>query len=115
VLGAIPLVVFLGLAGSIVVSQGEQVAASILGMVALVLGAFLILFGLPGIIGGWALFTERSWGRPPILVLGILERFNIPIGTTVGIYTLWVLLRDPEEPSSRASDTPPVVPSRAVK
>jgi hypothetical protein len=115
VLGAILLVVFLGLAGSIVVSQGEQAAASILGMVALVLGGFLILLGLPGIIGGWALFTEHSWGRPLIMVVGVLELLNIPIGTAVGIYTLWVLLRDPEEPSGRASDIPPVVPSKAVK
>lgn len=104
VLGALVLFGCLALAGGIVISQGEQEAAGILGIVAVVLGGFLALLGLPGIIGGWALFTGRSWGRPLVLVLGILMLFNIPIGTAVGIYTLWVLLREPEPES-----LPPVV------
>jgi hypothetical protein len=71
--------------------------------VAVAVGSFLILLGLPGIIGGWALLTGRSWGRPLVLVLGILSLFNIPIGTAVGIYTLWALLSD-------ASESPPRIP-----
>jgi len=39
--------------------------------------------------------SSSKRGRPLVLVVGILELFNIPIGTAVGIYTLWVLLRDP--------------------
>lgn len=92
VLGAMVIFGALGLAGGIAFSQGEQEAAGILGIVAVALGGFLILLGLPGILGGWALFTERSWGRPLVLVLGILALFNIPIGTALGIYTLWALL-----------------------
>ena len=72
------------------------------------------MLGLPGIIGGWALYTERSWGRPVVLVLGVLELFNIPIGTAVGVYTLWALLRDPQEPSAIAANLPPVVSSKTL-
>lgn len=107
VIGAIVLFACLGLAGTIVLSQGEPEAAGILAIVAVVLCGFLVLIGLPGIIGGWALFTERSWGRPLVLVLGILELFNIPIGTAVGIYTLWVLLSDAQESSTHLSSVPP--------
>jgi hypothetical protein len=103
VFGAIVLFGSLGLAGGIAFSQGEQEAAGIIGIVAVAVGSFLILLGLPGIIGGWALLTERSWGRPLVLVLGILSLFNIPIGTAVGIYTLWALLSD-------SSESPPRVP-----
>jgi hypothetical protein len=103
VIGAIVLFACLGLAGTIVVSQGEHAAAGILGIIAVVLCGFLVLLGLPGIIGGWALITERSWGRPLVLVLGVLNLFNIPIGTAVGIYTLWALLSD-------SSDSPPRIP-----
>jgi hypothetical protein len=81
VIGAIVLFACLGLAGTIVIAQGEQAVAGILGIIAVVLCGFLVLLGLPGIIGGWALITERSWGRPLVLVLGVLNLFNLPIGT----------------------------------
>lgn len=94
-LAAIIVFVVLGVVGGIVHSQGEHQAAGILGITAIVLGAFLAVLALPGIIGGWALFTGRSWGRPLVLVLGILHLINIPLGTALGIYTLWALLHEP--------------------
>lgn len=93
-LGAIAVFAVFGIAGSIVVSQGEHQAAGILGIIAVVLGTFLTALALPGIIGGWALLTGRSWGRPLILVLGVLHLINIPLGTALGIYTIWALLRE---------------------
>lgn len=98
-LGALAVFTFLGLAGGIVVSQGEAEAAGILGIIAVMLGGFLTLMALPGLIGGWALYTERSWGRPVVLILGALQLLNIPFGTALGIYTFWALLRTtPDEP-----------------
>ena len=85
-----------GMAGGIVLSQGQNGAAGIVGIVGLVLCGFLALVGLPGIIGGWAVLTGRSWGRPILLVLGVLDLFNIPFGTALGIYTLWALLNQPQ-------------------
>jgi hypothetical protein len=107
VLGGIVVFASLGLAGTIAISQGEAEAAGILAIITVVVCGLLVLLGLPGIIGGWALFTERSWGRPLVLVLGILGLFNIPIGTAVGIYTLWALLsRDPDSPPRIRGLTP---------
>jgi hypothetical protein len=105
IFGALVLFGALGLAGSIAFSQGEQEVAGIIGVVAVALGSFLLVLGLPGIIGGWALLTERSWGRPLVLVLGVLSLFNIPIGTAVGIYTLWALLSNSAESPSRIPHT----------
>jgi len=107
-LGAIAVFLFMGMASGIVISQGEQEAAGIIGIVAIAIGSFLALLALPGIIGGWALFTERPWGRPIVLVLGILQLINIPFGTAFGIYTLWTLLREPKAPMPTASTTQPV-------
>jgi hypothetical protein len=107
-LGAVIVFAGLGLAGGIALSQGEHEAVGIIGLVAVVLGTFLVLLGLPGIIGGWGLFTERPWARPLVLVLGVLALFNIPIGTAVGIYTLWALLqRPPSPPVAAASELQP--------
>ena len=83
------------MAGGIVISQGEHQAAGILGIIAVALGSFLAVLAVPGIIGGWALFSGRSWGRPLVLVLGFLDLINIPFGTALGIYTIWALLHEP--------------------
>jgi len=107
-LGAIAVFAFLGMAGGIVVSQGEHEAAGIIGIVAVVLGGFLAVLALPGIIGGWALFAGRSWGRPFVMVLGVIHLINIPFGTALGIYTLWALLREPPPQTPSASTIQPI-------
>jgi hypothetical protein len=94
-LGAIVVFVVFAMAGGIVISQGERQAAGILGIIAVAVCTFLAVLGLPGIIGGWALFTGRSWGRPLVLVLGALHLINIPLGTALGIYTIWALFHEP--------------------
>jgi len=106
-LGAIAVFAFLGMAGGIVVSQGEHEAGGIIGVVAVVLGGFLAVLALPGIIGGWALFAGRSWGRPFVMVLGVIHLINIPFGTALGIYTLWALLREPPPQTPSASTIQP--------
>jgi hypothetical protein len=98
-LAAIVVFVVFAMAGGIVVSQGERQAAGILSIIAVAVCSFLAVLALPGIIGGWALFTGRSWGRPVVLVLGFLHLINIPFGTALGIYTIWALLHD--EPVSQ--------------
>ena len=45
-----------------------------------------------GFIAGWGLMHRERWGRIIALVLGFVSLFNIPFGTAIGIYTLWVLL-----------------------
>ena len=99
---AIIIFLLLGLATGIVVSQGERGAAGIVGVVAVVLGGLLAVLSLPGIIGGWALWSGKPWGRPVVLVLGILDLLNIPFGTALGIYTLWALLHNPPPPAPGA-------------
>ena len=59
-----------------------------------IFGAFLIMIGLPGMFLAYGLWRARWWARPLGFALGILNLFNPPIGTMLGIYTLWVLMRD---------------------
>ena len=40
---------------------------------------------------GYSLLTRRSWGRTLAIVAGVLTLFKFPMGTALGIYTLWVL------------------------
>ena len=48
--------------------------------------------GILGLMAGLALVAERRSGRPVALVAGFLSLSNIPLGTTLGIYTLVMLL-----------------------
>lgn len=44
------------------------------------------------IIAVWGLLTHASWARILIIFLAILSIFRFPLGTVLGIYTLWVFL-----------------------
>jgi predicted nucleic acid-binding Zn ribbon protein len=45
-----------------------------------------------GIIAGAGLLQRQPWARTLAIVLGCISLINIPFGTALGIYTLWVLL-----------------------
>lgn len=40
----------------------------------------------------WGLLDRQGWGRIVAIIAGILSLWRIPLGTALGIYTLWVLL-----------------------
>ncbi len=68
--------------------------------------ALTFLFG--AIIGaaiGWGLLTWQSWARMLAIVCGVLSLLDLPLGTALGIYTLWVLLpaRSEEEYRQRSA------------
>ncbi len=44
------------------------------------------------LLTGYALLTHQPWGRTLAIVFGILALIHLPLGTALGIYTLWVLL-----------------------
>ena len=50
-----------------------------------------------GLMAGWGLLERQPWARMLAIILGVLSLLNMPFGTALGIYTLWVLLpRDSE-------------------
>ncbi len=57
-----------------------------------VLGYVVLLKSLVGFAAGWGLMQRESWARPLTLVLGFISLLHIPLGTALGIYTIWVLL-----------------------
>jgi zinc-ribbon domain len=56
------------------------------------IGALLLAGAVAGFLAGWGLLNYRPWARILTLVLGVISLIHIPIGTALGIYTLWVLL-----------------------
>ena len=56
------------------------------------LGAGFLLVAAGGICIGWGLMQHEPWARIAAIILGILALFHPPLGTLLGIFTLWVLL-----------------------
>ena len=57
-----------------------------------VLGMLVLLKALAGFAAGWGLLERQPWARTLTLVLGFVSLLNLPLGTALGIYTIWVLL-----------------------
>ncbi len=87
------LLIFVGI-GLLLVASDESAVAGIFAVIAAFIGVFLFLVSAPGLIGGIGLLKRQSWARILVLILSVLQLFNIPFGTAVGIYSLWVLTRE---------------------
>jgi hypothetical protein len=89
-LGGLGLFFFMGIG----VMSGEMEAAGILTVIGMTGLVFFAALALPGMIAGYGLLKRKSWARILTIVLGVLNLFSFPVGTAVGVYTLWVLLQD---------------------
>jgi hypothetical protein len=77
---------------------------TILGIIVLAKAAF-------GFLTGWGgLLQRESWARSMALILAFISLFtNIPLGTAIGVYTMWVLLSSTSDQEYEA-----LVKARAV-
>lgn len=93
VLLCVALVVFVVVVGGGVLSR-EADAIAITMLIGTTVGTFLFLLALPGLLAGWGLLKRRRWSRILALVVGAVNLVNIPLGTALGVYTIWVLMQD---------------------
>jgi len=87
-----------GIVGATADSPDAAIALPIIGLAGTALVAFLVILALPGLITGIGLLQFRPWARIVGIVLAVLNLIQIPFGTIVGIYALWVLLSKETEP-----------------
>ena len=78
----------------------RQIADWVGGLGILFIGLFALLPVLE-IMGAVLLLRGNDTGRIFTIVFSVLSLLNIPIGTAVGVYSLWALLREkPQLPPS---------------
>jgi len=87
VIGAFVFLLLVGLAPV----TGEPEPMWVLTLVGTTVGLLMACLGLPGLLAGWGLLTHKPWARVLAIVVGILSLINFPIGTAIGMYTVWVL------------------------
>ena len=65
-------------------------------------GWLILAIAATGFFTGWGLLQREEWARPVALIGGFLALLRIPLGTALGIYTLWVLLPSQSDEEYRA-------------
>ncbi|HTA66812.1 MAG TPA: hypothetical protein VK776_00985 [Bryobacteraceae bacterium] len=108
--GLLALVVMGGIASVVGVSDhsaDSALAVPILGGIGALVFVVLLCISLPGIIVGFGLLHFKSWARILALVMSALELFSVPLGTALGIYGFWVLLKPETE---QLFNQPPPLP-----
>lgn len=63
-------------------------------LIGLMITSLILVFAVPSIITGWGILQHKPWARTLGLVVSIIHLIEIPIGTAIGIYGLWVLFSD---------------------
>jgi hypothetical protein len=71
----------------------EPNANTILSLIADILAIVFIVISIPGILAGMGLYKRKEWARILTLILSIIEIFSFPIGTAIGIYSIWALIQ----------------------
>jgi hypothetical protein len=88
----------LGVVGGAGLFSGDRQAIFVTGVVGTALAAFFLVLSLPSIVAGIGLLKRREWARILTIILGVFHLFGFPIGTAIGVYTLYVLLNDQTKP-----------------
>ncbi len=73
--------------------SGDPEAMTVLSIIGAAFGLLMLVVSIPGIIGGFGLLQKKEWARILVLIISVIDLINIPIGTVVGAYSLYVLLQ----------------------
>ncbi len=104
--GIVALLVLGGIGGIAAMVGGQDAenslaAAGVLGIIGVAVFLILFVLSLPGIICGWGIMRFRPWAKTLGIVMSAFDLLNVPVGTILGIYGLWVLTNNATEPLFR--------------
>lgn len=90
------LYLIIGIAGFIVLRivgdlTNEHEAEFVLSIIANIALIFFIVISIPGLLAGFGLLKHKEWARILTLILSVLDLLNFPLGTAVGVYSIWAL------------------------
>jgi hypothetical protein len=111
VLAGLFVLAIFGVGGAVVGAAAQNdpdamVAAPILGVIGIALFLFIVLASVPGIAAGIGMLKFRPWSRILAIVVSALNILNVPLGTALGVYSLWVLLNNEVEALFRGMGSP---------
>ncbi len=72
----------------------------VLGIISTVIPVVLVLISLPNIIAGIGLLYNKRWALIMSVILSIFNIMNMPFGTGLSIYSIYVLVKEEEDRNS---------------
>ncbi len=87
-----------GIVGVAAEPDDAAFAIPIIGIAGTAAAMFFAVYGIPALVTGYGLLQRKPWARIVGIVLSAINLINIPIGTVIGLYGLWVLLSKDTEP-----------------
>jgi hypothetical protein len=94
ILGIVVGLVILALLSGIGMLVHDHEAQFILWIIGVSVASFLIIISVPGVIAGIGLLKFKNWARILTLVISAIDLLNIPFGTALGVYSIWVLVQE---------------------
>ena len=78
-------------------NEMHEIPPGVLNIVPIILtfvGVLIMIFSITGIIGAVGVLKKKEWGRITLLIVSFFSLLSIPLGTILGVYSIWVLLND---------------------
>ena len=72
----------------------DDVPTVVLGFLSISLPILLGFMATLSLVGGIALLSFKSWARILVMIVSVMGCFFIPIGTLIGVYSIWTLMQD---------------------
>jgi uncharacterized membrane protein (DUF2068 family) len=63
----------------------------------------IIFFSVPTLIASYGLLTRKTWGTMFALIVGCLKLFSFPIGTAIGVYSIWIFTEEQKLKKTQAA------------
>ncbi len=88
------LLVFIGSGILAQWADGDDEALVVLTAIAIPFAFVFFVSAVLDFIGGVGILRRKNWARYLVMVHSVLDLFNIPIGTALGVYCIWALAHD---------------------
>lgn len=82
--------------------EAADIFDAVKGLIRSILYILIAFCTLPSIIGGIGLLQKKSWGMTVTLIAGCISIFSFPIGTAIGVYTIFVFIEDNKNKNDKA-------------
>ncbi|MCU0461311.1 MAG: hypothetical protein MUF36_04755 [Bacteroidales bacterium] len=75
----------------------EEIPDAVMKLISVIFASLpllIVVISTLRVAGGIGLLTQQMWARYVIIIVAIIGMLKIPVGTLIGVYSLWVLMQE---------------------